>query len=187
MQARLAWMLGLYGALAGLALLWARIAAIPSLLEPAPGRMGVLAAAGSGLALGLASVAVAAALTRWWPHYRRLAQRMASLLGPLDGRTILLASLASAVAEELLFRGALLPSLGLWGSSLVFGLAHIPPERRFWLWTVSAFGMGLALGALVQLTGSLLPAILAHFTINYFDFHLLERLGRSAPATGEWS
>ncbi len=75
----------------------------------------------------------------------------------------------SSVSEELFFRGALLPVLGVWGQALVFGLLH-PMPRRALIYMVFTFVAGVCFGYATVLTGSLWPAIAAHFVINLQGF-----------------
>lgn len=75
----------------------------------------------------------------------------------------------SAVSEELFFRGALLPILGVWGQAILFGLMH-PMPRRALIYTVFTAAAGLCFGYATLLTGSLYPAIAAHFVINLQGF-----------------
>lgn len=135
---------------------------------------------------GVLVAALAIAATRWLVRHtewaRELLTELHNRLSPL--RTIEVAALAlgSAVGEELLFRGLLEPSIGLWGSSLVFGLAHIGGGRSFRAWTVWAFVMGLILGAMFHATGTLLGPVIAHATINYVNLRSLLRTDDTRPA-----
>lgn len=74
--------------------------------------------------------------------------------------------------EELLFRGAIMPSLskkgtapwrGIFLSSLLFGLIHVNPAQ-----VLFAIPMGIAFGWIVWRTGSLLTAIIGHTLNNSF-------------------
>jgi membrane protease YdiL (CAAX protease family) len=79
--------------------------------------------------------------------------------------TLLLVGLLGPIAEEIFFRGFVLPGLikrlgvgrALVISSLVFGLFHIDPGA-----IVPTFALGLALGWVYVKTGSIWPAIFAH-------------------------
>ncbi len=85
----------------------------------------------------------------------------------LDGVGILAIASLSAIAEELVFRGLLLGWIGLLPQALLFGVIHAQltgPSR--WVWVAWATLVGLALGAMFQLTGSLLGPVLAHGLIN---------------------
>jgi uncharacterized protein len=75
----------------------------------------------------------------------------------------------SSLAEEIFFRGALMPLIGVWGQGVVFGLLH-PMPRRAWIYMVFTFVAGVCFGYATLWTGSLVPAILAHFVINLQGF-----------------
>ena len=79
--------------------------------------------------------------------------------------TLVLVGLLGPIAEEIFFRGFVLPGIikrlgvgrALVISSLVFGLFHIDPGA-----IVPTFVLGLALGWVYLKTGSIWPAIFAH-------------------------
>jgi membrane protease YdiL (CAAX protease family) len=79
--------------------------------------------------------------------------------------TIILVGILGPIAEEVFFRGFVLPGLikrfgigrSLLISSLVFGLFHIDPGA-----IVPTFALGLALGWVYLKTGSIWPAMFAH-------------------------
>ncbi len=87
----------------------------------------------------------------------------------------------TATAEELFFRGLLLPLIGVWGQALVFGLLH-PMPRRGWSYTLYTFVAGLAFGYAVLLTGSLWTSLLAHFAVNLWGLLEVGRSRRDARA-----
>ncbi len=103
--------------------------------------------------------------------------------GLFDGLlSILTIGVAPAVCEEILFRGVLLPSLwrrvgsvaAVIGSAILFASIHpdyidASPDVAFDRVPFALF-MGLALGALRVRSGSLLPCILAHATVNTLTF-----------------
>lgn len=126
-----------------------------------------------GVAAGLAAVVVTNLLIRAAPPFARLADAMADVIGPLSWPTIAVAAVASSVAEEALFRGAVQPSFGWIAASVVFGLCHFMPDRRFLPWTVFALAAGFGLGALFGWRGSLVAPVAAHFTINLINLRLL--------------
>jgi hypothetical protein len=66
-------------------------------------------------------------------------------------------------------------------SSVIFGLAHIGPMRRFWVWTVWATVMGLVFGLLYAATGELLAPVVAHVLINYENMHFIESYDPEPP------
>lgn len=165
---RLLFGLALYGGMAMLAVLIAWLRA-SSLFSQEPG-IDVLAGVVPSLVLGLLVAALTVGSTRLltertqWAKLLRVEFR--AVLHGATGPDIVVLSLASGTAEELFFRGALSPWIGVTLSSLAFGLAHMGPNRRYWPWTVWAIVMGFVLGALTWATGSIVGAIVAHVTIN---------------------
>ena len=143
-----------------------------------------------GIILGLAVVALSRVSVRKWRWARRLHTDFRDILGQLSTPEILILAVASAVGEELLFRGALLPWLGLWAQAVIFALLHVGPGRRFLPWTASAFVIGLLFGWLSQATGDLGAPIVCHFVINCLNLHYISRaelppLADEAPAFAE--
>ena len=174
--------IGLYGAMGIAAFLLAAGRGDPDLyrLGGSPALWQLAAAPGLGIALGLAVVGLTRLATRRYQWARDLHASFRDLLGPLTLREIVILALASSIGEELLFRGALLPWLGVWLQAAVFALLHIGPGRRFVPWTASAFGLGLAFGALASWTGNLGGPIAAHFMINFLNLRYI--VGEPAPA-----
>lgn len=74
---------------------------------------------------------------------------------------------ASGFGEEILFRGVLMPILGLWGQAVLFGLLHFSYGTP--LQIVLTFLLGLAFGLATKKWG-LWVAIGAHFTFNFVQF-----------------
>ncbi len=157
------------------ALVWDALREGPSRLLPSPEAVPVGVSVVAGLTLAALVILLSQLLERRFVWARRLSRTLAETIGPLSTTEIAVFSLASGIAEEMLFRGAMQPTLGLWLTSLIFGLAHGYLDRRFVPWMVMAGLSGLALGLLAEWTGSLLAPVLAHFTINYFEFHGLNR------------
>ena len=83
-------------------------------------------------------------------------------------------ALMSALGEELLFRGLLQPWLGVVGQAVLFGLAHQIRGPSRWVWVAWATLVGLALGAMFQLTGSLVGPIVAHAVVNCLNLLYLK-------------
>jgi uncharacterized protein len=124
----------------------------------------------SSAALGLAVATAIIAFTRMTVPRFAWAQRLHSELRPAArdltlGQILMLAGLSS-LGEELLFRGLLVPTLGVVLSALLFGLAHQIKGSSRWVWTGWATAVGLMLGAIFALTGSLVGPLLAHAIIN---------------------
>jgi membrane protease YdiL (CAAX protease family) len=130
----------------------------------------------AGVAVGLGVVFLSRLAVHRFEWARSLHRDFRALLGPLSTGEIAILALASAVGEELLFRGALLPWIGLLPQAAVFALLHVGPGARFLPWTVSAFAMGLVFGWLFLVTGDLGGAMTAHFTINYLNLGHIARV-----------
>jgi membrane protease YdiL (CAAX protease family) len=90
--------------------------------------------------------------------YREVLRPIFRGVGPPD---VLVIAAAAAFGEEILFRAALQPALGLVVTSLVFGLAHVFSRDSIplGLW---AAGAGFVLGWLAIATGGLTAPIVAH-------------------------
>ncbi len=171
--------IGLYGAMALVGLLIAAGRGDPDLYElGAPSGLWLLLAPLLGVLLGLAVVLLTRLATHHFQWTRDLHNSFKDLLGPLTVKEILILALASSIGEELFFRGALLPWLGVWPQALVFALLHVGPGKRFLPWTLSAFVLGVAFGELALHTGSLGGPIAAHFTINFVNLRYI--VGRRA-------
>ena len=133
--------------------------------EPRYGFLSIVA----GVAFGGAVVALSRLAVSRFTWARVLHRDFHDVLGPLTDREVLVIALASSIGEECFFRGAMMVDLGLWASSAIFALLHVAPGWRYVPWTVSAFVMGLAMGAWFWLFGDLGAPIAAHFTINYLN------------------
>lgn len=166
---------GLYGAMAIGALMLASGRGDPDLYRLVEDREArwLLLSPAAGLLLGLGFVGLTRVAVVRFTWAQGLQRSFHDLLGPLATRDIFILAAASAIGEELLFRGALLPWLGMLPQAGLFALLHIGPGRRFVPWTVSALGMGLAFGVLTSSTGNLGGAIVAHFTINFLNLRFI--------------
>lgn len=132
----------------------------------------------AGLAVAALTVATTPALLRRARWAKALEALVRDWLKNATRTDVVLLAVASGVGEELFFRGALLPAIGLTGSSVVFGLLHLGPVRTMWPWTVWAIAMGYVFGAMFLATGSLVGPIVAHVLINGIN---LGRMLRPSP------
>jgi len=171
--------IGLYGAMALVGLLIAAGRGNPDLyrLGDAPGWL-LLGGPAIGVGVGVGVVGLTRVATRHFQWARDLNASFRDLLGSLSGREILILALASSIGEELLFRGALLPWLGVIPQAVIFALLHVGPGKRFLPWTASAFVLGAGFGVLAQETGNLGGPIAAHFMINFLNLRFI--VGRPA-------
>lgn len=139
---------------------------------------------GGGL-LAASTVAVTRFLvdrTKWG---RTLRAEFRSMLRGARTIDLVLLGSAAGIAEELLFRGALQPLLGLVATSLIFGAVHFVPRRSLVSWSVWAALMGLLLGGLYEVTGSLVGCIVAHVLINVVNLRDIVRFDPRHDAFAE--
>jgi membrane protease YdiL (CAAX protease family) len=173
-----------YGAMGCVALIWRMTASSDSIFTPAGGAVvggsSAWSAAAAGLVVGLAAVGI----SEWLTRGTKLGEQLADILGEsLSGISIadaILLAVASGIAEEMLFRGALQPAVGLFWASLIFGACHFLPRREIAIWSLYAVAMGFAFGWLFDSTGHLLAPIVAHTVVNGIN---LPRLARRDPQT----
>ena len=124
------------------------------------------------------SVGLAVAITinsgiiyRLWPAYRRSADTYLELvIKPLMWTDLIWLGLLPGLSEELLFRGVMLPALGLnlaavAFSSLLFGVLHLSGAGQ-WPYVVWATIIGFALGYCALITGNLFVPVVAHIITN---------------------
>jgi membrane protease YdiL (CAAX protease family) len=160
----------LYLALGAAALAWGGLRGQPNVWQ-LPGHAEPLVFAGiaTGILVGLGIVFASRMALYRFDWARALHREFRGLLNPMSDLEIIVLAVASSVGEEMFFRGALLPAIGLFGSSAVFALLHIGPKARHLPWTFSSFGAGLLFGAMFLWTGDLTGCVLAHFLVNFLN------------------
>lgn len=138
-----------------------------------------------GLVVGVALALFVVALLLKAPFLARLRDFIRSILGQLrpTGLDMVLVSLLAGFSEELFFRAALQPALGLWLAALVFALAHTgvsvsPAKLAF---AAFVFVMGLLLGALYVRAG-LVAAIVTHAVYDLTFLLAVKRFLRTPDA-----
>ncbi len=138
-----------------------------------------------GALTALATVSMGLLAYRLLPVLRQLAEELAPRL--VDGArdsSLVLVSVFSGVGEETFFRGPVQQEFGLVAASLVFGLVHVGPDRRYLVWTAWAVMAGFLFGALYEITGGLLAPILAHSAHNAATLLLWRRSRKSRGGAG---
>lgn len=130
-----------------------------------------LQAALIGIGVGLGITLASSATYEIWPLYRRNADfYLKFVLEPLTWPDLIWMGLLPGLSEELLFRGVMLPAIGLnWFgiliSGLSFGVLHLSGTQQ-WAYMVWAILIGFVLATSAVLTGNLLVPILAHIVTN---------------------
>jgi membrane protease YdiL (CAAX protease family) len=172
-----------YGVLGCVALFWRMSTPGDSILRPttamAEPAWGLVPALAAGLGVGLVAVAVSELLTRFTSLGDALADLLGESLVGIGLADAVLLALASGLAEEMFFRGALQPAVGLVWASLIFGACHFLPRREMALWSLYAAVMGFVFGLLFEQTGRLVAPVVAHVAVNAIN---LPRLARRAEA-----
>lgn len=135
-----------------------------------------------GLLVGGLVILLSSLLTRFTGWGQSFEHMVREIFGPLAWSDCFFLALLSSLGEELLFRGALQPLLGLYPTSLLFALAHWPRDRSLVPWTLMAGGLGLGFGVMVEESGQLGGPIAAHFLVNFVNLRLLTR--EKPPASG---
>ena len=126
---------------------------------------------GIGVALGIGITSASGLLYRLWPAYKKSANIYLEMVLPtLVWPDLIWLGLLPGLSEELLFRGVLLPTvgvniLGLIITSLLFGVMHFSGTQQ-WPYIAWASVIGIVLGSSALLTHGLLVPIIAHITTN---------------------
>ena len=122
---------------------------------------------------------------RLLPMLRSISEELAPRL--VDGAhttSLILVSIFSGVGEEAFFRGPVQQEFGLVVASLLFGLAHIGPDRRYLVWTAWAVVAGFVFGIIYDLSGGLLAPVLAHTVHNAATLLIWKRSRRGHKKAG---
>lgn len=127
--------------------------------------------AGVGFALGLGLTGLSEIVYAIWPVYRQSADfYLTMVLKPLAVPDLIWLGILPGLSEELLFRGVMLPAIGLDMigiviSSLCFGVLHMTDARQ-WPYAAWAAVVGMVLAFTMVETNNLLIPIVAHITTN---------------------
>lgn len=105
---------------------------------------------------------------------RRLHSELRPIARAMTTPGILVLAVLSALGEELLFRGLLQPWVGIVPQALAFGFLHQVRGPSRYVWMAWATAVGLVLGAIFQITGSLLGPIMAHAVVNGLNLAYLK-------------
>ncbi len=159
----------LEGALLGVAVIWKFLKGISwqAALTPtmADCTIGVVA----GCLLLITNYAAIEYGSRYSSFFRTIKRLIEEDVSPLfknvDFTAVVVIAIVSGVAEELFFRGVLQAQIGIWFSSLVFGLAHIWKKAAV-RYGIYATAIGLLFGGMYELSGSLWVPMVAHVINN---------------------
>ena len=127
-----------------------------------------------GLGLGIAITVLSSILYKYWLPYKISADfYLDTIIKPLIIIDLIWLGLLPGLSEELLFRGVLLPLIGLnWTgiivTSIIFGLLHLSSPQH-WAYIIWAGIIGVVFGYMAITTGNLLIPILAHISTNFLS------------------
>lgn len=168
--------------LAAIVLLLRRVGAQTLLESPYTFVTQALAGAAVGATMAGAQLLLLRVWGRW-RDYTRDATRSVRLTTP----QIVSIAFMVAVAEELFFRAAIQPLLGIWLASAVFALVHLRPDREAWarerlafgLVTLALlFGVSTSLGFVYARVG-LVSATASHFVYDVIVLQAYQRLRKT--------
>ena len=137
-------------------------------LLPRPGAEAVYALALCAAVAFALNLALRALLARS-ESIRQTAHDIHDWLGPRGWPELALIAIASGIGEEFLFRGWLANETGIWISSILFGIVHVPLNRNWVFWPVFAAILGLGFAWLCVWTQTLLFAVILHAAINFLN------------------
>lgn len=127
--------------------------------------MGLLVAAGT--------IAMSRVLVRKEPWARALHEELRPAVHRASDGAILTMALTSGIGEELVFRGLLVPIVGIAIASIAFGLLHQLRGPARWAWAGWATVTGFLFATIFALTGSLAGPLVAHVAINFVNLRHL--------------
>jgi membrane protease YdiL (CAAX protease family) len=134
---------------------------------------GHLTSLAGGVAIAITIIAGTRYLVRTTAWASALHEDLRPMARALGEGAIVPIALASSVGEEVLFRGALVPWVGVIVSSILFGALHQMRGRSRLSWIAFAIVVGMLFGGLFRATGSLLGPIVAHALINGANLRFL--------------
>lgn len=166
----------------GLALLINVISGGPPLLSRSyPRDAAILRELGIGTIGGILAALIVSGLTDFVPILRDVRQQAISVMRVEEIGLFhaVVLGLVAGIPEELLFRGALQPLIGILGAAILFGAAHAV-TRAYLLYALIA---GLGLGGLAAWRGDLWAVTAAHSVYDACLFVLLARWMRNQTAS----
>jgi membrane protease YdiL (CAAX protease family) len=145
----------------------------------------IVAQIGWGITFGLAISVPSMVAVFFVPPFSSLRRQLLDLVSRLDLSALnpLWISLSAGIGEELLFRGALQPIVGIWWASFIFTLAHFRSGQFHsmnWqklIYAASVFIAGLFLGY-VFLEIGLIAAMVTHAVVDVVSLFTARRLLR---------
>ncbi len=135
-----------------------------------------------GILLGLAVVGITWLAVKRSKKLKNLSHEFYKMLGPLNGSEVFFIAAFSALGEEFFFRGVAQAVLGLIPASLLFGLLHVGPGRKYAPWTIFAVIVGFLFGLAYEWRGNLLLPTAAHFVVNFVNLRFYSQFNPKKKA-----
>ena len=177
--------LAIYGAMAALAVAIAFVRGKSPIATTAALPISPLVGQALSVVLGVGLAVVTIGTTRYsvrhWGWARVLHGHLQPAVRGISEKNVVVLGALGGASEELFFRGLLTMTLGLWLSSLAFGLLHQAPGRARWIWAAWATVMGFFFGLIFLATGSLLGSIVSHIAINVVNLRFLRDTDLEPP------
>ncbi|NRA45130.1 MAG: CPBP family intramembrane metalloprotease [Oligoflexales bacterium] len=104
-------------------------------------------------------------LSEQYKYYRTW---ISSVLGKISVPQALYLALLSAIGEEVLFRAALQPYLGVLWTSLILAFLHVTPKGLVPVWLLISFFTNVMVGLIFQYTQSIYPGMIIFFQCSSF-------------------
>ena len=130
---------------------------------------------GIGIVVGSFIVLLSQVLTRMGT-FKEINAEFKKLLGPLTNTEIFFIAAFSSLGEEFFFRGLVQGNLGIVFASVLFGLMHTGPGKKYIPWTVFALVMGFVLGGIYEWRDNLIVPIVIHFIVNFGNLYFAMKL-----------
>lgn len=109
-------------------------------------------------------------LDRAFSSIRQVKNLIARTLGRISYVSALSLSLWAAIAEEVLFRAALQPLIGMPISIIAYVVVHSGPHGLFSAWSFQSLLVGTMFAVIYDQTQNLPLVILVHFMVNLVSF-----------------
>ncbi len=120
--------------------------------------------------IGLLEAVLGVTVLRYLHFRSKGLRRLGDALGPavrsMGPGAALTVAVCGAVAEEIFFRGALQPHLGVVGSAVIFAAVHQVGGKARVPWMAASFVAGLAFALCFWASGHLAGSLVAHVALN---------------------
>lgn len=121
-----------------------------------------------GLGVGLIAVLHELCRLLMPEQYKYYRAWISTVLGKITIPQALYLALLSAIGEEVLFRGAVQPYLGVLWTSLVLAFLHVTPRGLVPVWLLISFFTNVMVGLIFQYTQSIYPGMMIFFLCSSF-------------------